>query len=293
MHSASMLYLILGSHGLLFLSVLMYAKLAECYLRPSQYLWMSVTPVFGPVTGWILMRTHGTTPRLADRTDRSEKNQRITHHQMPVSDMVPLEEALLINDPQKRRALMMHVLRSDPMQYLDLLLVARFNNDTETAHYATATIMELQRHFQLEIHQMLAELAKSEGNIEKHRQYAKYLSTYCESGLLEGQLLRRQRLVLKNALEHCLRLEEDPSMLHIAVRNSLALEDAEEARMAAQKLMMKWPLDESSWLAGMRVCAETRDQNGMRTLLENMDSTPVDFTAKGREQMLFWRGKRT
>ncbi len=292
MHSAYVLYLILGLHGLLFLSAVMYGSLSRRRIRASHCVWMFLTPVFGPVTGFVLMRAVGEIPKGMEWIRRNEKNKEMILHQMPVKDMVPLEEALLINDPHKRRTLMMNILRSDPMQYLDLLLIARFNDDTETAHYATATIMELQRQFQLEIQQRQAELAQNEADKQKQREYVQYLSTYCESGLLEGQLLRRQRLVLKKALEQCRPLMEDPMLLRIMVHNSLALKEAAEARTAAQTLMAKWPLDENSWLEGLRVCVETRDQSGMQALLQKMHNTPVDFTSKGREQLLFWTEKR-
>jgi hypothetical protein len=76
------------------------------------------------------------------------------------------------------------------------------------------------------------------------------------------------------------------------VHNSLALKEAAEARTAAQALMDKWPLDETSWLEGMRVCVETRDQAGMQSLLSRMQLAQVDFSSRGREQLLFWMEKR-
>ncbi len=292
MPSSLILFLILGAHGLLLLSAVVYGSLSKRRLKSSHYMWMFLTPLYGPITGWMMMLAVGKTPPGIDWIRRNEKSKEPILHHMPVKDMVPLEEALLINDHNKRRTLMMNILRSDPMQYLDLLLIARFNDDTETAHYATATIMELQRQFQLEIQQRQAEIARHEDDFEKHREYIQFLSRYCESGLLEGQLLRRQRLVLKKALDKCLPMKDDPALLRIMVHNSLALTEAAEARAAARVLMELWPLDETSWLEGMRVCVETRDQGGMQSLLAKMQKTPVDFTSKGREQMLFWTEKR-
>jgi len=292
MPSMFSLYLILGMHLLLFAYAAVYGVLSRKGLRVSHYAWMFLVPVFGPVTGWMLMRAVGKKPPGMEWILRNEKHKEAILHRMPVIDMVPLEEALLMNDPHKRRNLMMNILRSDPMQYLDLLLIARFNDDTETAHYATATIMELQRQFQLEIQQRQAELNRDESDFEKHREYVKFLSTYCESGLLEGQLLRRQRLVLKKALESAMKMKDDLALFTIMIHNSLALNEAAEAKSTAEALMAKWPLQESSWLESMRVFVETHDQSGMQALLQKMQKTQVDFTSKGREQMLFWTEKR-
>lgn len=289
MNSASILYFFIALHGVFMLSILIYKTLSDSHLRSSYYLWMSMIPVFGPLAGCIIIKSIVKPTHLMKADPKSVKKMNSPRHQIPVNQVVPLEEALLIDDPKKRRALMMHVLRSDPMQYLDLLLVARFNDDVETAHYATATIMEVQRRFQMRIHQMQAELARSGGNVEEHREYALYLSAYCESGLLQGQLLMRQRMMLKKALESILRLEKDPALIQIMIKNCLALGDMDEAKTAAQSLMTKWPLDELSWFEGMRVCAEARDKISMQFLFERMKNIPIDFTAKGHEQMLFWK----
>ena len=40
-------------------------------------------------------------------------------------DIVPLEEALLINEPELRRQLIMNILNDDPSRYMELLEKAR------------------------------------------------------------------------------------------------------------------------------------------------------------------------
>ena len=66
--------------------------------------------------------------------------------------------------------------------------------------------------------------------------------------------------------------------------------DAEEAKSTVRKLIDLYPKDEKSWLEGMRVYAEIRDQEGMRRLLKRIQEEKVDFTAAGREHLSFFRG---
>ena len=248
-------------------------------------------PIFGPLAGYTLLRSLGQTPPDADWLDLQEEKHRIRiTAQSGAESTVPLEEALLINDPHKRRKLMMNVLRADPMRYLDLLLIARNNEDSETAHYATATVMEIQRNFQLELQQLQLELTKGKARIEQHHQYIQLLNRYCESGLLEGQLLRRHRFLLKDALDDALDMEDDAHLLRIKVRNCLALKEAQEAKQAASELIRLYPKDEKSWLEGLRVYTETHDRDGMRELLQRIEDEKVDFTAKGREHLTFLKG---
>lgn len=291
MSSTDIVLLALSFHQLLCGALLLMVRGKRHLFNFAHFGWILLLPVFGPIAGYALIRSLGTRPPDADWLSQQEEKHRVRIvSRTGVESAVPLEEALLINDPQKRRTLVMNVLRSDPMRYLDLLLVARNNDDSETAHYATASIMEIQRHFQLDLQQLQLELAKRKTSLETHHQYIDLLNRYCASGLLEGQLLHRQRLVLKNALDTLLSLETDPSILRIKVSNSLALQDAQEAKRAANQLIELYPRDEKSWLEGMRVYAEARDQEGMRTLLWRIRQKNVDFTAAGREHLNFFRG---
>lgn len=281
--------IILLIHAILLLITSIYAIKNWRRINPSHFLWMLLIPFFGPLTGFALIRASSKTPPDLDWLNQKEDFEKLNFSSyLSPEETIPLEEALLINDPKKRRLLMMNILRSDPMKYLDLLLVARFNEDSETAHYATATIMEIQRQFQLESQRMQQELADDPQNPSKHRDYIDLLSRYCDSGLLEGQLLYRQQLVLKKALEKAPEISEDPSILRIKIRNCLALKEAEEAKRTAQSLIRLNPLDESSWLEAIRVCVEIHDQDGMQQLLMRLKQTPVDFTAAGRQHLLFY-----
>ena len=62
-------------------------------------------------------------------------------------DIVPLEEALLINDPEKRRKLIMDILNDDPSKYIELLEKARMNEDVEVVHYAITAMVELSKDY--------------------------------------------------------------------------------------------------------------------------------------------------
>ena len=53
-----------------------------------------------------------------------------------LSSVIPVEEAILINDHKTRREFIMDVISQDSEDYIALLQKARFNDDVEVAHYA-------------------------------------------------------------------------------------------------------------------------------------------------------------
>lgn len=219
-----------------------------------------------------------------------EKYIKLIRSQENYQDTVPLEEALLINDPSKRRTLMLSVLQEDSTRYLDLLMVARLNEDGETAHYAAATIMQIQRDLQLSLQRYEVQAQEQNQSIEQQLAYIELLSKYIDSGLLEGQLLVRKRMALNDALNKALQQTEDAELLTKLVRNYLALDLMQNARECSERLLVNYPSDERAWLEALRVCAQTHDPQRLQRILKQMEGASIAWTTEGRETLKFWKG---
>ncbi|MEG1776258.1 MAG: hypothetical protein RR367_07110 [Clostridia bacterium] len=260
-------------------------------LLPATYLfWMLLLPLFGPLALWCVGAVaHRAPPEGEWLKRRNEEHVMRLSIDVSERNTVPLEEALLINSPQQRRQQMMNLLRSDPMQNLDLLLLARFNDDAETAHYATATITELQRTLQLELQRCQIDLQAEPDHTDLQKQYILLLQRYCESGLLEGQLLRRQQLTLAKALHYAYATEPSMELAGLAVRNSLALKEPAQARSMAEDALRRWPRDEQAWLEMLRVSVDTHDRSFFLALLARLEKSEVEWTSVGQERLKFWK----
>lgn len=107
--------------------------------------------------------------------------------------MVPLQEALLMNDASTRRELMMDILYDDVGEYVEVLKNARMNDDTEVVHYATTAMVELQKDYETKLQKQKEAFALEEdaGLLDE---YIQTLEKYVESGLLEGNMLKNRRL---------------------------------------------------------------------------------------------------
>lgn len=75
--------------------------------------------------------------------DREQRNI-LVDDRTDYANTVPLEEALIVDNPRQRRNLMLSILNENPGQYANLLSQARLNEDVEVVHYA-ATAMAHQR----------------------------------------------------------------------------------------------------------------------------------------------------
>jgi hypothetical protein len=265
------------------------------YLRKENIIPILLVPIIGPiVAGLIEWMNHSGNqgekldeillhPLEDDVLWKTIKN----HHEG--GNLVPLEEALLINENETKRRMMLSALYDDPMKYLDVLFVASHNEDVETAHYATTTISHSQRSFQVEIQNASVEVEKDPDNILLLEHYITLIEKYINSGLLEEYLLKSQRIVYSKALESKLEIQpDDKSTLVKKLRNHIELKEYGAAFRLSDKLKNLWPEDEDVWNEILRVCIEGRDKEKLRETIEAIQRTQIQWTKQGKEKINLW-----
>ena len=254
-------------------------------------------PVFGIISLSFAEMTsrhqHGTeyyTSKLSSYSKNEYAKIDIDEEDKPGA-VVPLEEAILINDVQTRRKVMIDILHREPAQYLDLLKVARLNEDVEVTHYATTTIIEIQRGFELEIQHKYLLVKSNPSDIFILDDYINSLNRYINSGLIEGHLLVKQRMLIMQMLLK--RLELDPygkETYFKIIENDSALHRFAGAEQAFQTLTENWPEDENVWLSGIRIYMESNNKHQKVKILGRIKTMPIKWSTKGKERLKFLYG---
>jgi hypothetical protein len=204
-------------------------------------------------------------------------------------NIVPLEEAILIDDVRTRRKFMLETLYDDPLKYLDILMLAKNNDDVETSHYATTTISYAQRGFQVSIQDLAIEVERNPNDIASLDRYIDTLGKYVESGLLEEHLLKNLRILYKEVLDKKLaKIKNDKATLIRKLRNSIELNEYASAFESSDLLKEYWPEDEQTWIEAVRVCVEGKDNIRLREILMEAQTKNIDWTKNGKEQVGIW-----
>ena len=115
-------------------------------------------------------------------------------------NIVPLEDALIMDDPTVRRSVIMDVLMSDAKSYIGVLNQARMNDDVEVVHYATTAMVELSKEYELKLQEYSSEYAENPTKEGLLDEYISFLEQYIASGMIQGQLLEIQRSTLQQLL---------------------------------------------------------------------------------------------
>ncbi|MEA3350796.1 MAG: hypothetical protein U9Q82_09265 [Chloroflexota bacterium] len=277
-----------------------FVLIGRSYLRREYIFLLIFVPVFGPLAGLFIelinkFDKQGVKPvDVPSFTLGEEIYWKTIKGEQEDNNIVPLEEAILINDVRTRRKLMIETLYDDPIKYLDIMLVAKYNDDVETAHYATTTISNAQRKFQIGIQKYAVATENHPDNLELLDKYIELLEKYIQSGLLEDYLLKRQRIVYSKVLDK--KLEQAPNdkqTLIRKLRNHVELGEYASAYEITNILKFNWTTDERVWIETLRVCVEGQDKERFDETIEVMKSANIDWTDIGRDEVSLWLGEQS
>ncbi len=269
-------------------------KLGMLQVRGHMLPAMVLVPLWGPLLLVLCARGEAFGDALEDGTLESLRLNDEIRRGMQVqvregdAGVVPLEEALIVNDSSDRRRLMLSMLTEDPDAYLAQLQSAKLNDDVEVAHYAATAVAQISKESDLKL-QQLERAFKTDPSTENLGAYCDYLGTYLDSGLAEGRVEQIQRQQYARLLaRRCER--EDGAALRI--RYATALADAgalDEAEAVITQLVAEVPDDQEAWMLCLRLAVMRRDGEALQQVIDAIDNQHVYLSAENREKLAFWR----
>lgn len=279
-------------HMLVCLVLSTLVKLGMLPVRGHMLPAMVLVPLWGPLLLVLCARGEVFGDALEDGTLESllfkDEIRRGMQVQVREGDagVVPLEEALIVNDPSDRRRLMLSMLTDDPDAYLAQLQAAKLNDDVEVAHYAATAVAQISKESDLKL-QQLERAFKTDPSAQNLDAYCDYLGEYLASGLAEGRVEQIQRQQYARLLaRRCER--EDGAALRI--RYATALADAGELDEAViTQLVAEVPDEQEAWMLCLRLAVMRCDGEAVQQVIDAIDNQHVYLSAENREKLAFWR----
>lgn len=282
-------------HALLCLVLWTLMKLGLLPVRGHILAVMVLVPLWGPLLVVLLsVRSAVFGDDLKDATLEALRINDDMHRSMLVQGregddgVVPLEEALIVNDPGDRRRLMLSMLTEDPDAYLAQLQAAKLNDDVEVAHYAATAVAQISKESDLKLQQLECAF-KTDPSAQNLNAYCDYLGTYLASGLAEGRVAQIQRQQYARLLAR--RCEREDG-LALRVRYATALADAgevDEAEDVAERLVADTPDEQDVWMLCLRLAVLRHDGEMVQRVIDAVDKQHVYLSAENREKLAFWR----
>lgn len=269
-------------------------KLGMLQVRGHMLPAMVLVPLWGPLLLVLCARGEAFGDALEDGTLESLRLNDEIRRGMQVqvregdAGVVPLEEALIVNDSSDRRRLMLSMLTEDPDAYLAQLQSAKLNDDVEVAHYAATAVAQISKESDLKL-QQLERAFKNDPSTENLGAYCDYLGTYLDSGLAEGRVEQIQRQQYARLLaRRCER--EDGAALRIRYAAALAdADELDEAEAVIMQLVAEVPDEQEAWMLCLRLAVMRCDGEAVQQVIDAIDNQHVYLSAENREKLAFWR----
>lgn len=203
-------------------------------------------------------------------------------------DIVPLEEALLINEPELRRQLIMNILNDDPSRYMELLEKARMNEDVEVVHYAITAMVELSKDYDSRLQNMERIYAAAPDNPVVLDEYCAFMEEYLQQGLLEKQMEQMQRNQYTGLLRKKIQKNKDIHSCICLADNLMKLKDYSEAQEVLDFIDQNWHRSEEYWVKKIQYLAEQKNGKEIQNVLKQMKEEHIYLSSKSKEALALW-----
>jgi hypothetical protein len=203
-------------------------------------------------------------------------------------NVVPLQDALIMDDPSIRRSVMMDVLMSDTKGYISVINEARMNDDVEVVHYATTAMVEISKDYELRVQEYSTEYAQNPNKEGLLDEYIAFLEQYVNSGMIQGQLLEIQRSTLMQLLAEKVARSNDPDDYVELIVNLFEEKQFSNAYAVLTSMEEKWPGSEKALKLRFRYYYETGTGAKLQELVRTIKESGSYYSREIRDMVDLW-----
>lgn len=287
------LLLILFLHIAVYALFFWYCRRTIIQIPAGLFLIVILIPIWGGICA--LLVNHNAHHERQGSFSNESGNKQWNSYKNTISEIkssgvtvVPLEEAMVINDSSIRRSLILNVLNKNMDQHVDLFRTIACAGDVETTHYAVTALSELQKDYELLLRDAQRAYLQS-NNYQTLIHYSEVLLQYISSGLIEGELLDLQRKRLSALLEK-LRAEplKDCKLYLRLVENEMDLEHYTVADELLDELIRQWENNEDMWILKLNLLSKMNRDEDIRLILKRIKEKNIYFSPSGNSVINFW-----
>ena len=223
-------------------------------------------------------------------TVESELYKSISVDDKKVADStVPIEEALVINSAEERRAIIMDILNDNPKEYIEFLQKAGNNDDTEVVHYAVTAMVEISKENDYRLQTFEREYTANPEDQQLLRAYSDYLWNCLDRNMMQGQVEVLNRELFSTLIQKILSLGGSVSDYRRAVENDIKRKQYTMAAETLRRMKELYADGEDYYLLQLEYLASLGRGEEIRQLLAEIDRRHIFLSSKAKEVLAFWK----
>ena len=202
---------------------------------------------------------------------------------------VPMVEALQMGDYTYRRKTVVDTLKEDAIEYIDVLKEALLNEDSETSHYASTVIMDIQNKLQNSIFQKEVLFQNEPENLENTRAYEAELYKVIKSGVYEKRDLHKYYVKYKVVSDYLLKQEEiQENCYHNRIDVDLETGDLPHAKLLCEQYKKAFPSSEEMVVDHIKTFIMLKDKEGLNGFFAQLKEMPVLLSSHSLQYIRFF-----
>lgn len=218
----------------------------------------------------------------------SELYKSLTIEEKNGQNIIPIEEALLINSPRERRELIMDVLNDNPKEYVEFLQKAGNNEDTEVVHYAVTAMVEISKENDYLLQEFERQYVIEPDNPVLLEKYCDFLWSCLVQNLMQGQVEMLNRELFSTLLQKKIAVGENITDYVRLIENELKRKNYTLADEYLRQMNTAYPKREEYYLLRVQYLAALGRGEDIRKLLTEIAENQVFLSSKSKEVLAFW-----
>lgn len=206
------------------------------------------------------------------------------------TNVVSLEETLLISDISQRRETMMKTLKKDALNYFQFISNALNNDDAETSHYAASSMLHTRRLLDTKMREISKLYHEKPNEISIAMDYFDITDRYIKIFDLDSDIIKKyiedNILILKRIIEN---KEETPQKYIIRLIELLiTTNNYNEARKYCEIILSDYPENEEKYVGLLNSYYGMKDKKNFDFILGRLIDSDFIFSSKMLEIIRFW-----
>jgi hypothetical protein len=207
-------------------------------------------------------------------------------------DIVPIEDALVLNDKITIRKLIMNTLKGDDYTHLSFFKKAVKDKDTEVSHYAAIAIMEVKRKLIITIKLLESkyELGDKKDSLISEA-YAESLKKYTESGLLDNRSYRKYMYAYSKVLQNIINTKNVEEIYYEAkIQCDIYMKKYDETISICRKYMKEFPKSDKPYILLLKIYFLKNNKIKFDEVMKELIGSNIRIESESLEIARFWLG---
>lgn len=205
-------------------------------------------------------------------------------------NVIPLEEALILSNKAERRKAVLNILKKEVTKYTTFINKALENEDSETSHYAAASVLHTKRKLDLRMDEIKALYEKNPRDAKTAVDYANLLEQCLKTAYLDKTMkdtyLQENIGVLENIVNN--RLDLDQAHLIRLIDLLLEKDDYEKLLHYDHLLLHDYQDTEEKYMALLKSYYVMKDKNNFDLVFRKLRTSDLIFSNDTIKIVRFW-----